>query len=155
MKIRYIVSGIVQDGERVVVGKKMKGSPPYPDVWHTPGGGVENFDLAKELYEKGDFNNQYFHTELQREIREELGLEIANIQNIVPRFRTEPRQGDAVNKDGEPTHYYFLEYLCDYAGGNLQPGDDLAEVKWILKDELTNIQLTPPSLEMYKELGWL
>lgn len=155
MNDRYIVTGIVQHGDMVVVGKKAKGQSPYPDVWHTPGGGIENTDLAKELYEKGDFDNEYFHTELQREIREELNIEITNIRNIVPGARTTPRQGDAQNKSGEQTHYYFLEYFCDYVGGELEPGDDLAEVRWVHKEDLTNIQLTPPSLEMYKELGWI
>jgi len=32
MVIRYIVCGIIQDGNKVIVGKKAKGRPPYPDV---------------------------------------------------------------------------------------------------------------------------
>lgn len=155
MNYRYIVTAIIQDGDRVIVGKKAKGQPPYPDVWHTPGGGVKDTDLAKELYEKKDFDNEYFHNELKREISEELNVEITNIKNIVPSIRLEPREGDAQSKSGEQTHYYFLEYLCDYAEGELEPGDDIAEAKWVHKEDLTNIQLTPPSLEMYKELGWI
>ena len=155
MNIRYIVCGIIQNGDQVVLGKKASGVPPYPDVWHTPGGGAENLDLAKKLYDSKDFDNEYFHNELKREMHEELGVEIKNIKNIVPAFRSEPRQAETLNKHGEMTHYYFLEYLCDYAGGELKASDDLAEARWVAKSELKNYKLTPPSEEMYKELGWL
>jgi len=152
---RYIVVAIIQNGEEIILGKKSKGRPPYPDVWHTPGGGVDNFDEAKKFYSQRNFDNEFFHKELQREMREELNVEIKNIRNIVPQFRSEPRQAETKNKFGEMTHYYFLEYLCDYAGGKLMAGDDLAEAKWVSKEKLKNIPLTPPSQEMYKELGWL
>ncbi len=155
MNTRYIVCGIVQRGDEVALGKKAKGTPPYPDVWHTPGGGADNLELSKELYEKGDFDNSFFHDELKREMREELGVEIENIRNIVPQYRKEPRQAETPNKHGEMTHYYFLEYLCEYSGGELKASDDLAEAKWVKKSELKNYTLTPPSIEMYKELDWI
>ncbi len=88
-------------------------------------------------------------------MREELGVEIGNIRCIVPAFRPVPREAETVNKDQEMTHYYFLEYLCDYESGELTPDDDLAEAKWVPKDELKNMPLTPPSKEMYRELGWM
>jgi ADP-ribose pyrophosphatase YjhB (NUDIX family) len=155
MNYRYIVSAIIQDGDRIILGKKAKGAPPYPDVWHLPGGGVEDMEKARLLCEAGDFDNAYFHTELRREVAEEVGVEITNIRNIIPEFRSEPRQGDGKNKNGEPTHYYFLEYLCDYASGEPRPGDDLAEVRWVQKSDLQHTSVTPPSVEMYKELGWI
>lgn len=155
MKERYIVAGIVQDGDKIIIGKKAKGRPPYPDVWHTPGGGVEDFERAKQLFDAKDYDNPFFHDELKREIREELGVDITHIHCIVPHYRKIPREAETENKRGEMTHYYFLEYLCDYAGGNLTPADDLAEAKWVDKDMLKNVSLTPPSQEMYHELNWI
>ncbi len=155
MNTRYIVCGIIQKGDEIILGKKARGVPPYPDVWHTPGGGADNLELAHELYKKGDFENIYFQNELKRELREELGIEITNIRNIIPRYRSKPRQAKTTDKNGEMTHYYFLEYLCEYVSGNLNPNDDLAEARWIKKNELKNLSLTPPSQEMYQELGWI
>ncbi len=155
MNCRYIIAGIVQNGDKIILGKKTKGQPPYPDVWHTPGGGVENFEKAKFLFDKKDYDNEFFHSELKREIKEETGVEIKNIKNIVPQHRSVPREAETENKDGEMTHYYFLEYLCDYAGGELKPNDDLAQAKWVDRNNLKNVSLTPPSQEMYRELGWL
>lgn len=116
---------------------------------------MDNFTKAKKLYEQGDFNDIYFHEELRREIREELGIEIKHIGNIVPQYRFAPQQAETKNKQGEMTHYYFLEYLCEYADGDMQPDDDLIEAKWVTKEEMKNIPLTPPSQEMYRDLGWL
>lgn len=155
MNTRYIVCGIIQEGGKVILGKKAKGRPPYPNVWHTPGGGTEDKELSEKLFNARDFDNDYFHQELKREMKEELGVEIKNIKNIVPEFRDIPREAETENKEGELTHYYFLEYFCDYAGGELKPDDDLAEAKWMSKDELKAISLTPPSQEMYRELGWV
>ncbi len=105
--------------------------------------------------EKRDFNNKYLHDELKREIKEELGVDIKNIRCIIPKYRKSLRQGKTKNKHNQTTQYYFLEYLCNYAGGKLNPADDLAEARWIKKKELNKIFLTPPSQGMYRELGWI
>ena len=155
MNKRYIVAGVIQNGDQVVLGKKAKGRPPYPDVWHTPGGGVDDVEKARALFDAGDFDSKYFHLELRRELKEELQIEVKNITCIVPTYRGTPREGDAADREGNPVHFYFLEYLCDYAGGVLAPADDLVEAVWVKKEDLKNCALTPPSKEMYAELGWV
>ena len=155
MNQRYIVAGIVQSGDRIILGKKAQGQPPYPDVWHTPGGGANDLEKAKRLYNARDYDNEYFHSELARELREELGITVTNIANIVPKYRPVPREDDTVDKCGKMTHYFFLEYLCEYVEGELHPSDDLAEAKWVSRSDLSNHELTPPSQEMYRELGWI
>lgn len=155
MNFRYIVAGVVQDGDKIILGRKSKGRPPYPDLWHTPGGGVEDSEKAKRLYDAKDYDNEFFHAELRRELKEELGVDVKNIKNIIPQYRDIPREGETESKHGEMTHYYFLEFLCDYARGQLKASDDLAEVKLVSKSDLKNIKLTPPSQSMYRELGWI
>ena len=126
----------------------------FTDVWHTPGGGVDDVKLAKELFEKKDYDNEYFHQELKREMMEELGVEITNIKCIVPQYRSKVREAETLNKYNELVHYYFLEYLCNYIDGDLKASDDLVEAKWVQKSELYKVNHTPPSQEMYRELGW-
>jgi len=155
MKFRYCTAGIIQNGEKIIIGRRIKGTAPYPDTWFTPGGGVNDFEKAEMLFKNKDYDNEYLHSELKREMREETNIEIKNIRNIVPQYRVVPREAETQNKHGEMTHYYFLEYLCDYESGELKAGDDAAEVKWVDKSELKNVLLTPPSKEMYKELRWL
>ena len=155
MKRRVIVSGIICRGDELLLGKKAKGRPPYPDVWHLLGGGVHDQEKALELVERGDYDNPYFHDELRREIREEGCVEVTNIRNLCPEYRLTPREAVTKNKHGEDTHYTCLEFLCEYASGTPTPADDIAELQWVKRDQLATVNVTPPSQEMYKELGWL
>ena len=157
MNKRVIVCGIVQNGNQVLLGKKEKGRPPYPDVWHTLGGGVKDFSKAKNLLKENKWNDVYFKRELQRELKEEANVRIKDIVNICPEYRQLPRISITKNKKQEQTEYIFLEYLCvlDSDPKNSKPGDDIVQLQWVNKNRLKEINLTPPSLEMYKELGWI
>ena len=154
MKIRYIVAGIVQKGDLIILGRQIKKRSPYPGTWVTPGGGVEDVEKAKILFDSAQYNHPFFHEELRRELREELGVEVNNIHCIIPTYRKVPREGDVI-KEGKRMHYYFLEYLCDYASGEVRAADDVADAQWFHKSDLSKIPLSPPSQEMYRELGWI
>jgi hypothetical protein len=119
------------------------------------GGGVNDVVRGQKLLATKSYDDQYFHEELAREMREESSLEITNIVNICPRFRATPREATTNNKHGIPTHYIFLEYLCEFAAGTATPGDDIAQLQWVDKDTLFEVSLTPPSYEMYRELGFI
>ena len=136
---RLLTLCIIHQRSRVLLGMKKRGFGA--GRWNGFGGKV----APEETIEGA----------AKREMREELNVEIKNIKNIVPEFRTNPREAETQNKEGVMAHYYFLEYLCDFVGGKLKADDDLAEAKWVSKGELKEINLTPPSKEMYKELGWI
>ncbi len=155
MEKRIIVVGIVTDVDKVLLGKKAKGRPPYPDVWHTIGGGVEDVSRAENLIKAGKYDDPYLHEELGREIREESGIEIKNIRNICPKFRNKPREDITMGKHGKDTHFIFLEYLCELDSGEPKPADDIAELQWVKRCDLDKVKLTLPSTQMYKELGWI
>ena len=155
MQTRIIVCGIIQNKNKILLGKKHKGRPPYPDVWHTLGGGIKDQKMAIELIKEKQYENPLLHNELIREIKEEASISIKNIKNICPNFRKKPREAITENKNNIRTHYIFLEFICDLDKGSAKPGDDIAKLKWVDKKNLKNIKLTPPSQKMYKELNWL
>ncbi len=157
MEKRIIVCGIVCSGNNILLGKKSKGRPPYPDVWHTLGGGVKDLSKGEKLLERNEWNDKYFLSELDREIMEESNIEIKNAINICPKYRNTPREAITENKYGNKMKYVFLEYLCELDSDITisKAGDDIAQIQWIDKKDLENINLTPPSQEMYKELSWL
>jgi len=158
MKTRIIVAGIIHDGEKLALGKKDKRRPPYPDVWHTIGGGIKDRGKGTQLLSQKKYDDPYFHSELIRELGEEapsLKIDPENIKCIIPKYRLTPREDTTTRKDGKPLHIIFLEYFCKYESGDLIPADDIVELKWVNKKDLGNTELTTPSQEMYKELGWL
>lgn len=158
MKTRIIVAGIIHNKDKVLLGKKDKGRPPYPNVWHTIGGGINDFEKGIKLIEEQDYDNPYFHEELIRELDEEapnLKIDIEKIKCIIPEFRQTYREDTTIGKDGNPLHMIFLEYFCEYKDGDTTAADDIVKLKWFKKEDLKNTKLTLPSQEMYKELKWL
>ncbi len=58
----------------------------------------------------------------------------------------EPIQRDA---DGRVRyHYTILDFLAYYRGGEPQPGDDAAEVRWVEPADLAAYELSPATAEM-------
>ena len=46
--------------------------------------------------------------------------------------------------------------LDEYADEiTVNPGDDIVETLWAEKDKLKDLQLTPPSIELFNKLGYL
>jgi hypothetical protein len=67
------------------------------------------------------------------------------------------RRAETKNKYQVMTEYIFLEYLSELNSEIelSRAGDDIDQIRWIKKVNLSKIQLTPPSKEMYRELNWL
>lgn len=133
MKSRLIVAVIVKKGEKYLLGRKPNNQGPYPNTWHLLGGGV---NLDQEKLEEA----------VAREIREESGIEVKDIQRVSFDEDYEP------DKHGEMTHYVFLVYQADYKSGRAKAEDDIKEIKWFTALELKNIPLTRPSVKLFKEL---
>ena len=76
-------------------------------------------------------------TAMRREIREETGLEVGDLQLIEVFERIMP------DAEGKPEyHYVLIDYLCQPTGGELQAGDDAGRVAWFTEEELTILRIT-------------
>lgn len=134
MKSRVVVVAVVEKEGKYLVGQKPEGIGPYPNTWHTLGGGV---DLENETLEEA----------VKRETREEAGIEINNIKPIAFDEDNEP------DKHGEMTHYVFLSFKADYVLGEIQAGDDMANLIWASREELSKLNLNKPSRKLFKSLN--
>lgn len=119
------VSGIALDAGKVLLARRGRG--PYRSHWSLPGGRVEPMERHREA--------------LVREFQEETGLEIAvgepaGIAEIIDLERSR--------------HYVILVYFVDITRGNPRPGDDAAALRWVGREELQALTLTP-GLERYLE----
>ena len=83
-----------------------RGTEPGKGLWSLPGGRVEPGETDE--------------TAVERELREETGLEV--------------RPGELVGSVRRPAPagvYEIFDYACTVAGGTPRPGDDAMDVAWV------------------------
>jgi nucleoside triphosphatase len=107
-------------------------NPKFGDFWTIPGGHVELDESAEEA--------------LKREIMEETGLDIKNIEpigfseGINPKFFHKPK------------HFIYLNYLAELAGGEIKESAEMTEYLWIAPEKTSELKITEsvkPLIEYY------
>jgi ADP-ribose pyrophosphatase YjhB (NUDIX family) len=114
------VGAVVFKGGEVLLVRR--GQEPALGSWSLPGGLVE---LGETL-----------EAAIQRELAEETGLSVTllGIAAVVERIFPDP--------DGRIAYHYILvDYLCDYAGGELNPGSDITAARFVALSELAGFDL--------------
>ena len=110
---------IVQDGRAVIV---QRGGEPLKGHWSIPGGVVELGETLRQA--------------AAREAVEETGLvvEVGEVlevfDSIVP---------DAAGKT--QYHCVLIDFLCTVVVGDVRPGSDAADVRWIAREELEGFEM--------------
>ena len=128
---RVAVGAIVTKEGRVLLVRR--GRPPSEGLWAIPGGRVE---LGETLQEAAE-----------RELREETGL---HIQAGKPVYTFDVIVRD--NRGRVRFHYVIVDLLADYIGGQLQPGDDACEARWVGPAELDELPINQTTLELLQEI---
>jgi mutator protein MutT len=106
-----------------------RGTPPNFGAWIFPGGLVE---LGEPIQDA-----------LVREVQEETGWTV-RVGELVKLL-------DYIERDGSSRvryHYIIADYLCEYVGGELQAGSDVAEVEVVPIDRLSEYDLSREALEV-------
>ena len=150
---RIAITGIIwkQDTDgtrRYLITKRAPTKKAFPKKWTVPGGGLETSDYidAKPTIESND-NPQWYNaveTTLRREIREEVGVEVTDVQYLLDIAFIRP--------DGIPA--IVLSYYCKYDGGEVVLDEDATEYAWITASEVRNydlIQGIDHEIEMVEE----
>lgn len=119
------VGAVVLEGNRVLLIRR--GVDPYVGLWSVPGGAVE---LGEEVA-----------VALKREVREESGLEVEPL-SLIDVYDNIVREGGRVR-----FHYLLVDYLCRRTGGDLRPGTDTTDARWVPVAELDGYEVTPLARE--------
>jgi mutator protein MutT len=109
------VGVIVRRDDRVLLIQRAK--PPNVGLWGLPGGAVELGETLREA--------------AAREVREECGIEI-NVGAICEAV-------DIVTRDAENRiqyHYVVVDFLAQYARGELRADSDVMDARWVARAEL-------------------
>jgi 8-oxo-dGTP diphosphatase len=121
------VGAVVWDGSRILLERR--GRPPALGAWSLPGGLIEVGETAEDA--------------VRREVNEECGIEVT-VGPLLGLF--EPIHRD---QDGRIRyHFVVLDFLAHYRNGELQVGDDAADLCWVPANELDLYPLMPATRAM-------
>jgi 8-oxo-dGTP diphosphatase len=113
--ITSVVAVIVNSDGEVLLTKR--NIPPFQGEWVMPGGKI---DLGEPIIKA-----------LQREVREEVGLEVA-VEEMVDVF-------EHVTPGEDNYHFVILYYRCRPLSCDIQHNrDEVAEARWVTEQELPN-----------------
>jgi ADP-ribose pyrophosphatase YjhB (NUDIX family) len=116
--VQACAGGIVFDDARRLLLVR-RGRPPAAGSWSIPGGRcLEGEEPAAACV---------------REVAEETGISVAVVRHAGRVARPAPGGGT----------YLIDDYVCRVEGGRLQAGDDAVDARWVTRDELAALLLTP------------
>ena len=123
-----VAAVIVEDGRLLLI---RRGAEPSRGKWSLPGGSVEWGETLTDA--------------VRREVREETGLEI-EVGKVAGVF-------DIITDD-EEYHYVIVDYFARPVGGELRPGDDASDARWVSAEELDSLDLTDRLRDRLGEMGF-
>jgi ADP-ribose pyrophosphatase YjhB (NUDIX family) len=119
------VGAIILRRDRILMAQR--GKEPLKGWWSLPGGALEIGESLKDA--------------VRREVCEETGLEIRPL-GVLEIFERIIR--DAT---GAPEyHYVLIDFMCRVTGGTLRAGDDVCQVEWVRRRDLTTLRITEGTL---------
>ena len=136
MQTKVLIIAIIENetGD-ILLRKKPDGSPPYDETWYI---------FGAELQPGQDIEQT-----LQVHIRRQAGIDV-RIKNQIG-WDTEVKH----DLDGVEKQFVYLDTICEYTGGELVLTDGIEKLEWVAKDQLGEYDNVPPSVKLFKKLGWV
>jgi ADP-ribose pyrophosphatase YjhB (NUDIX family) len=119
---------IWRDGRVLLI---QRGQPPRAGSWSLPGGVQELGETVSEA--------------ARREVREETGLELGELQLVDVVDSIERDAAGRVRR-----HYTLVDFTAAVAGGSERAGSDAAALAWFDPEELEELGLWPPTLAVIR-----
>lgn len=126
-----VVTGVVVKDGKYLITKRAENEPNFPGQWTVPGGKLEAKDYMSR---EKDTSVQWYNVLedlLRREVREESGVEIKNINYITSLVY--------IRSDGVPS--LIISLYADWAGGEVVLEPSMTDYKWVTLEELKDYQL--------------
>lgn len=139
MKMRVTVSGIIKNSKGEVLLCKMPANRgAYPGKWAIPGGGIEEGEQIRET--------------LIRELREEVGLEVTNIEPAS--FDDAVREKIFADGHKETVYMILLVFDCETKSNLVKINDEFEAFAWVATDKLKDYDLNSATIKTFKKKGW-
>jgi nucleoside triphosphatase len=136
--MRLIAVGIIHNksGE-ILICKKPPGRGVFPGQWGLPGGGLETRETV--------------FAALQREIKEEAGLEVTDIQPLF--FSDGTYQKSFTDGSQQEIYMVFLLFSCLASSDAVTLNSEFEEYRWVKPEELNDYDLNLETARTFARLG--
>jgi 8-oxo-dGTP pyrophosphatase MutT (NUDIX family) len=136
MNTQILAIGVIKKENTVLLRKKPDGAGPYKENWYLFGGMVngENPDPAAALINM---------------VKAQTSITIAVTERLSWDTEIKP------DHSGITTFFIYLDSLCKYVEGDLVPGEGIEKLEWVPIEKLKDYDLVPPSVKLFKKLGYL
>lgn len=151
MKIidREIVSALIfsKDGKVFQGFRDPQGGGIYADCWHLPGGGIEPGESLADG--------------ARREAMEETGIDVsgcaAELVDDIGRGESQKTDKATGEQVLHKMKFNIFKFTLDQDAADVPVNlsDEFIQYRWTDPGELKDLKLTPPSVELFKRLGYL
>ncbi|MBI4225296.1 MAG: NUDIX domain-containing protein [Candidatus Sungbacteria bacterium] len=127
-----VITAIIYKDDRYLITRRSPGKKRFPGMWTVPGGKLETDDYTSFPKETKDYWYNVLERTLRREVREEAGIEITDIEYVTSLA--------TIHADGSPS--LVISCMAAYASGEvkLQP-EECDEHAWVTLEEAKQHQL--------------
>lgn len=136
METKVLVIGIIKKEKKVLLRNKPAGSLPYKESWYLFGGELSPDNASPEDV-------------ISNKVKEQTGINIRAVEKLSWDIEIKP------DLKGKETFYIYLDYLCEYIEGELKAGEGIEKLEWVPIEKLSEYDLVPPSVELFKKIGYL
>lgn len=125
---RIVLACAIIKNEKVLLGKRSEDEDVLPGYWGLPGGNITTIGNIQDIIEK----------ELKREMLEEVGVEIGNIEYV-----------ESHSHEKQIINMFFVAEIID---GEPKALDETEEIGWFSFEEAKRLKLTPHTLERLEKV---
>lgn len=126
------ITAIVVRGGKYLITRRSKNKKRFPEKWTVPGGKLEVEDYINLPRETEFYWYNVLEKVLRREVREEVGIEIVNIEYVTSLA--------TVHADGNPS--LVISCLAEYVSGEVKLQEaETDKFAWVSLEEAKNYDL--------------
>ena len=127
-----VITAIVVKGEKYLITRRSKNKRRFPGKWTVPGGRLETKDYLDMPKETEFYWYNVLEKALKREVEEEVGLQINNIEYVTSLA--------TIHKDGAPS--IVISAMADYVSGEVKlQEDETDDFAWVNLSEAKEYDL--------------
>ncbi|HUD11950.1 MAG TPA: NUDIX domain-containing protein [Candidatus Saccharimonadia bacterium] len=131
-RFEVAVTAIVVKDERFLILRRATSKKRFPGMWTVPGGRLEILDFSESPRDSKDYWYNVLEKALRREVKEEAGIEIKNIEYVTSLA--------TVHHDGVPS--LVISCLAEFASGELAlQVEEIDQSAWVNLEEARGYDL--------------